>query len=75
MITYEQAIRCPRCGKDGNARTNFTSDPVLGSDKRVTSVFCADKTCPFYGRFWYFEVSLGNEVLTHTHTPYTEPAA
>jgi hypothetical protein len=71
MPTYEQAIRCPRCGKQGNTRVILDMlDPAL----RTASSFCSDKGCSFYGRFWFFSLNSENVVLKHTHTIYKEPA-
>lgn len=68
-MTYEEAIRCPRCGKTGDAR-------VVSANTRDRQVncYCLDKTCPFYGRLWFLLVDNGSRVLYHTHTPFQETA-
>jgi hypothetical protein len=40
----------------------------------MTSVFCKDKTCPYYGHFWFFHTNELNQVTHHTHTLYEGPA-
>ena len=79
MVTYEQAIRCPRCGKNGSAVAGeeFDCDPIYRTvDGRVRQVTCEceDITCPFYQRHWYLLVNALNEVVYYTHTPYSQPA-
>ena len=72
MVTYEQAIRCPRCGKVGYALAALESS--LTGQRQVTCR-CADKTCAFYGRTWYLVLDHTNRVHSHTHTPYQEETA
>lgn len=67
-VTYDQAIKCPRCGRRGNVRVAENQD--VG---RLGSCFCTDKKCSFYGRFWFFTLNDANEVLSHTHTIYKDP--
>lgn len=67
--TYDQAIRCPRCGKPGYAKVEASNT----RDSQLT-VYCEDKTCPYYGNRWYVLIDLNNQVLFHTHTPYEDPA-
>jgi hypothetical protein len=65
--TYDEAILCPRCGQPGNARVE---ESRVSTVERQVTVFCTDKSCPYYGHRWYLILDTQNTVIFHTHTPW-----
>jgi hypothetical protein len=61
MITYDDAIKCPRCDEVGSAKV------TSGTPRdRLMTCSCADKTCSFYGRTWFVILDPNNRVLYHS---------
>jgi len=71
MPTYEQAIRCPRCGKVGLAVAKLIPQEI---GTRQVTCGCTDMACSYYDRRWFLLVNALNEVTYHSHTVYEETA-
>lgn len=63
MLAYEEAIKCPRCGREALTRTEEQED-----DKgiRMAVSRCGERSCSYYGKVWFFALDRDNTAIYHT---------
>lgn len=67
--TFEQAKRCPKCGKPGEDSPKTTPGP---KGSRVHQIFCRTELCPWYNTPWMVQVNRDGTIpppQDHTRSP------
>ncbi len=70
-MTYEQAVRCPRCG---TSQTYAMASPEDDGGERLVRCYCKIRNCSMYGRVWFIKIDRDNTVTFTTHTHEENPA-
>jgi len=63
MLTYEEATKCPRCGRISPTRVEEEADE---KGVRLAMSRCTERSCTYYAKVWFFALDPENEVLYHT---------
>lgn len=76
QTTYEEASRCPRCGKPGEVMSKQPA-PNMPKGTKVHLVYCRTKGCRWENTAWPIQVNPDGSVpvIDHSRTEKEYPSA
>lgn len=57
---FEEAKRCPKCGKPGNDRTMYPAPKVRGA--MIHMIYCENKLCTWFDTCWMVQVNADGSI-------------
>jgi hypothetical protein len=65
--TYEEATRCPKCGKPGDVRSKQAAPKTLLPGTQIHHVYCITELCRWYNTAWMVQVNRDGSVPPPTN--------